>query len=241
MKTLYALLGVTPDADDGEIEDAFSRLKMRYPDSRLASDDNARIQFQGIQQAYNVLSNPAARRMYDARLARAGVKTAPVPARGMDDDESPGLLTTRNIIVAGLFVIAVAGMWFYHVREETRLKKEILERALKMEEEQRARVAAQQEADEQRRQAAQARLDKRQDEMREQQLRNDATRSMREAQQQSAMAQRQAMYEQQNRERQERQDQVAKQRAAFEAQQRINNDKQQLRQICMQRYNRPDC
>jgi len=236
MKTLYALLGVSSSVDSSELETAFLRLKANYPQTRLDADETARIQFQGIQQAYSTLANPAATRaMYDQRLARAGIKTAPM---AMDSGESAGWLSTRNIIVAGLFVVAVAGMWFYHVQQQSRLQREVLERALKMAEDEKKQQLEMREAEEQRAQARAVSDQERQGEMRERQLRNEANQSIREAQVQSRQAESQAAMLQRQ---QAMADQNAKQRAAYESQRRLQDDKNQLRSICMQRYNRPDC
>jgi curved DNA-binding protein CbpA len=235
MKTLYALLGVSPTVDSSELETAFLRLKANYPQTRLDMDETARIQFQGLQQAYSTLAIPATRAMYDQRLARAGVKTAPV---AMDGDESAGWLSTRNIIVAGLFVMAVAGMWFYHVQQQSRLQREVLERALKMAEDEKKQQLEMREAEEQRAQARAVSDQARQGEMRERQLRIEASQSIREAQSQSRQAESQTSMQQRQ---QAMAEQNAKQRAAYDAQRRLQDDKNQLRSICIQRYNRPDC
>lgn len=237
MKTLYALLGVEQDVDQSDIQIAFERLKARYPQAKLETDEAARLQFQGIQQAYNTLYNPATRNMYDQRLAKAGVRVAPVPA----GDGGSSWASTRNIVIAGLFVLAIAGMWFYHAREQARLQRELVERTLKMEEDKRKQDAELRDAQEQRTQAQADANAQRQAELRDRQLRADADRSIREAQalsrQSAQQAQQQAMFERQ----QAAADQAAKQRAAFEAQRRLQDDKNQLRAICIQRYNRPDC
>src|ERR1700744_4819086 len=123
MKTLYALLGVEPDVDAAELETAFLSMKARYPQTKIDADESARLQFQGIRQAYSTLSNPATRAMYDQRLAKAGVKTAPMAESG----DSAGWLSTRNIIISGVFVLVIACMWFYHVHEQARLQRELAE------------------------------------------------------------------------------------------------------------------
>jgi curved DNA-binding protein CbpA len=241
MKTLYAVLGAEPDADQGDLENAYLRLKARYSQAKLDSDENARIQFQGITQAYKTLSDPDTRAAYDKRLAKAGVRTTTMVV----DEHADGWLSTRYMVVGGLIVLMIAGMWFYNAREQTRIQKDIVDRTLRLVEQEKQREAEQREAEEQRRQMQASNSQQRQDEMRERQLRNEAAASIRDAQNQSQRAesqvmaaQRQQQYEQQNRDRME---QAAKQRAAYEAERRVQNDKQQLRSMCMQRYNRPDC
>lgn len=243
MKTLYAVLGVEPGVGATELEDAFLRLKVRYPQAKLDSDENARIQFQGISQAYNVLSNPDSRKLYDRRLANVGVRT--VTATGNEFDEPAGWLSTRNLIVVGIIALLISGMWFYHSREKARMEQEILERTLRLAEEDKKREAELRQAEEARRQQQFSANQERQAEMRERQLRNEAAQSGRESSSISANLQRQQLAEQRQQEndrlRRENQEQMTKQRAAQEAERRLYNEKQQLRSICMQRYNRPDC
>ena len=242
MKTLYAVLGVEPDADQDDLENAFLRLKSRYPQAKLDADESLRIQFQGIAQAYKTLSNPATRAMYDKRLASAGVRNVSSAAVGGD---GPAWLATRNIVIAAVVVVLIACMWFYNSREQARVQREVAERAQRLADEEKARENERREAEEQRRQMQAAMSEQRQADQRERQMRMEAERSIRDAQYQSNVAesrvrsaQREEQYEQQRRERQEQAD---KQRAAYEAERRIQNDKQQLRNMCMQRYNRPDC
>ena len=73
----------------------------------------------------------------------------------------------------------------------------------------------------------------------------EAQQAVREAQYQSRQAEsdnrsvaRQAEYQQQQRERTE---QAEKRQVQHDAERRLANDKQQLRNTCMQRYGRPDC
>jgi curved DNA-binding protein CbpA len=243
MKTLYAVLGVDPGVGATELEDAFLRLKVRYPQGKLDSDENARIQFQGINQAYNVLSNPDSRKLYDRRLANAGVRTVTVTRD--EFDEPSGWLSTRNLIVAGIIALLISGMWFYHAREKARMEQEIIERALRLAEEEKKREAEMRQAEETRRQQQFSANQERQAEMRERQLRNEAAQSGRESSYQSANLQRQQAAEarqaEYDKQRRESQEQMTKARAAQEAERRLYNEKQQLRSICMQRYNRPDC
>ena len=243
MKTLYAVLGVAPDVDQTELEDAFLRLKVRYPQSKLDSDENSRIQFQGINQAFATLSNPDSRKLYDRRLAKAGVRTA--TSTRDDFDEPSGWFSMRNIVVVGIIALLISGMWFYHSREKARMEQELIERALRIAEDEKKREAELRAAEEARRQQQFAAGQERQAEMRERQLRAEAAQSGRESSNQSASLQRQQMNEQRQQlmeqQQRERQAQADKQRAAMEAERRIANEKQQLRSICMQRYNRPDC
>ena len=65
----YRTLGITKDATRDEIRDAFSTATQKYhPDTD--PDQAAQEEFIRIQQAYDVLSDPVKRQMYDASLER---------------------------------------------------------------------------------------------------------------------------------------------------------------------------
>src|ERR1700741_3681598 len=65
MTDYYAILGLTKNASDTEIKAAFRRLaKIYHPDKGLDNPD-AKVIFERILKAYNVLINPASRRRYD--------------------------------------------------------------------------------------------------------------------------------------------------------------------------------
>ena len=70
MDTHYAVLGVPPRASLDEIQRAYWHLAAKFhPDlnpDKLAANEN----FKSIQQAYDVLSDPARRHSYDERLER---------------------------------------------------------------------------------------------------------------------------------------------------------------------------
>ena len=77
MRDYYAVLGVPAGSTSGQIRRAFQRLARRYsPDVNLW-DREAQALFDEISQAYRVLSDPSARRMYDQQGS-----PAPVPAGG---------------------------------------------------------------------------------------------------------------------------------------------------------------
>lgn len=66
--TLYAVLGVKQDAAGTEIKSAWRRLiRQWHPD--VCREPDAAQQFQAVQSAYEILSNPATRARYNAGLA----------------------------------------------------------------------------------------------------------------------------------------------------------------------------
>ena len=70
--TLYDTLGVERDAPDQDIRKAFRRLALKYHPDRFAGDQrpDAEERFQGITEAFNVLSHPESREKYDKEIAQ---------------------------------------------------------------------------------------------------------------------------------------------------------------------------
>src|SRR5512134_769718 len=63
----YALLGIMRDASQEEIKRAYYEAAQKFhPDKNTAAGETEI--FLGVQQAYEVLSNPARRKQYDATL-----------------------------------------------------------------------------------------------------------------------------------------------------------------------------
>ena len=62
--TLYEVLGVAPDATPEQIKKAYQRLAMKYHPDRMEGGDDRH--FKKIQGAYEVLSDPERRELYDA-------------------------------------------------------------------------------------------------------------------------------------------------------------------------------
>src|SRR4030065_2743476 len=67
-KDYYAILGVTPFAEDIVIRAAYKALAQRYhPDRYDGSKNEATLKMAEINEAYSILSNFNKRREYDAR------------------------------------------------------------------------------------------------------------------------------------------------------------------------------
>jgi molecular chaperone DnaJ len=78
----YDTLGVARGAGQEDIKKAFRRLAMKYHPDRNKSDD-AHDRFKAINEAYEVLSDPERRQMYD-RFGHAGTEQAFGGGRGFE-------------------------------------------------------------------------------------------------------------------------------------------------------------
>lgn len=79
----YAVLGIADTADPREIRRAFQRLARQYSPDVNFWDEGARTLFDEIAEAYRVLSDPAARAIYD-RFGPAGATALEGGRRGED-------------------------------------------------------------------------------------------------------------------------------------------------------------
>ena len=72
----YEILGVEATADLQTLKKAFHRLsKMLHPDTTLLPIDEAAKQFRQVCEAYQLLSDPISRGLYDKTLKDEAVAT----------------------------------------------------------------------------------------------------------------------------------------------------------------------
>ena len=62
----YKILGVKRSATDAQIKKAFKKLAIKYhPDKNADDPEGAKEKFQKVAQAYETLSDPEKRKIYD--------------------------------------------------------------------------------------------------------------------------------------------------------------------------------
>ncbi|MEB3238418.1 MAG: DnaJ domain-containing protein [Candidatus Sericytochromatia bacterium] len=86
---LYAILGVSEDADDAALKDAFRRLSRELHPDRYVGDvdkqEEVQAQFAKVSGAYNVLKDPEQRSEYDfTRRLLGNTQSAPSAAPASD-------------------------------------------------------------------------------------------------------------------------------------------------------------
>jgi molecular chaperone DnaJ len=67
MDNLYDILGIAPNATTDEIKKRYRALAMRYHPDRN-TEEGAEARFNGIQRAYEVLSDPRQRDEYNQKF-----------------------------------------------------------------------------------------------------------------------------------------------------------------------------
>ncbi|GAX73219.1 hypothetical protein CEUSTIGMA_g672.t1 [Chlamydomonas eustigma] len=78
----YSILGVSRSADDNELKKAYRKLAMtHHPDKNPDNREKAEAKFKELSEAYEVLSNPQQREIYD-KYGEEGLKAGGGPGGG---------------------------------------------------------------------------------------------------------------------------------------------------------------
>ena len=87
--THYQTLGVTSTASADDIVKAYRRLAMRWhPDRNPANPHDAKTRFQQIKSAYDVLSDPGKRELYDLQISARRSSSSDSASPGSSFDEA---------------------------------------------------------------------------------------------------------------------------------------------------------
>jgi len=95
----YAILGLSPQAEPGEIKKAYRVLALKWHPDKNPGDPRAAVLFQQVGEAYRILSDPRQRRMYDRQRAQTvppGGTCNFQPEAGVRRTATPGRSRTRQ-------------------------------------------------------------------------------------------------------------------------------------------------
>ena len=244
VRSAYQVLGVDDDATRNEIEEAFRDAERKFTRERLATEPGAPARLGELKTAYQILRDAASRSAHDRKLREQRAVAPSAAGRGrvrVVEDEPSAL---RTVIVAGAllvavtFAIAASVQWRNAQQRKAQAAIELAaqkaaeaEAARRREEEERRDAARAQ-------QAAEAAANERRllAESRTAAARSEVAQRAEEAR--AAAASREAAAEQQRRDYARAQEE---RQAAAIARSQIERDKARVREICWQKYGRPDC
>jgi DnaJ-class molecular chaperone len=104
MQDFYSVLRIAPKASEAEIKSAFRHLaKTCHPDVK-PGDRAAEEAFQEVTRAYQVLSNPETRKVYDAFLASRRAAARLRFRRSLGTMSATFLLTAAAVVGAVLWI-----------------------------------------------------------------------------------------------------------------------------------------
>ncbi len=104
-KNYYELLGVTPDAESKEIDEAFQKIREeKYPDGFGTDDETKKAEFSKLYEAYKTLTDYEKRFAYDETLRKSSIKNLKI-----NENIKNKLKSENGKIVAWVVVGALAG------------------------------------------------------------------------------------------------------------------------------------
>lgn len=239
MKSLYSILGLSPDATPDQIEVAYAELLTSLQGGADANlEEDRRIRLVAIKEAYSVLSDPVARQRYNNKLFATGT-AGPADTHQSHAGETSGIFGSRGLLIIGVIVLSGIALYSYNAQQREKIRiqheREIQLKVLQLEEERQKRIADEQDV----RLARQSQLDT---EARERTQRLEQERYMRdfEIRQRAQVREEEARQRQENYEKQRRarEEEMRRNREMAEAQNRVMRDKMELQQIERERYGR---
>lgn len=246
-KSAYLILGLPGNASQADIHETYRRLSSSYPQERLASDAQASKSLREIQEAYALLKSPELRAAYDRELA--GLRKAPLErpsGRAAPANTAPVYLQPWLIVLVLLLGLGAYAAYNRSVERKAAAALAAAQAAELKRKETEEALLAQKRLDAEAATLERERLRKqREDESRERQERQAAESSAARAT--SAMERQQESFRRQQEsarreaEREEIKAQQAERQRVQDAERRVAKEKQTLRELCMQRYGRPDC
>ena len=118
-RTLYDVLEVSATASPERIiRAAYDRLSVKFDPGRSenAANTGASMQYDPVKEAFLILGNPDKRKLYDLKLLRS-------PSVLQNVEPVEPFWTLPRMRVAAIVLVAVAGFYFSHQNEQTRLVK----------------------------------------------------------------------------------------------------------------------
>ncbi len=104
MKNYYQILEIPQTAKLNEVKTAFRRLSFKYhPD--LNNDIDSEDNFKKVNEAYQVLSDPMLRQIFDAELKRKNIPYKYIPSDYTSREIKRAKRAYRNVIYIFLFFI----------------------------------------------------------------------------------------------------------------------------------------
>ena len=108
----YDVLGISRSADKSTIKRAYRKLAKKYHPDTNAGNAQAEEKFKEATEAYNVLSNPEKKKLYDqfGHAALMAVQAA-VEHMAMETDLAAVLTVIPDRMEASMNIISKAAIW----------------------------------------------------------------------------------------------------------------------------------